>query len=164
MFIQQQPPEVFCKKIFLIIFATFTGKHLSFFLIKLGAATLLKKDFSVGGFFVNFAKFLATPFSENTSVRLLPSLYLKAKILGTTILKSICERLLLFLISERLILFPKPQQFKRAPKLYFTHYSCAVIILFDAGLCSLHFVALLFQICYRFSQIPLYSNLCSRIL
>ena len=45
-------------------------------------------------------------------MRLLPSVYLKAKILGTTILKSICERLPLFLISERLILFPKPYSLK----------------------------------------------------
>ena len=33
-------------------------------------ATLLKKDSSTGVFFVNFAKFLKTPFLQNTSGRL----------------------------------------------------------------------------------------------
>ena len=70
-------PEVFCKKGVPKNFAKFAGKHLcqSLFLIKLQAldlrpATLLKKRLWRRCFPVNFAKFLRTPFQQNTSGRL----------------------------------------------------------------------------------------------
>ena len=47
---QKQPPEVFCKK---------------------RPATLLEKDSGKGVFPLNFAKFLTTPFLQNTSGGLL---------------------------------------------------------------------------------------------
>ena len=71
---QKLLPEVFCKKSVLRNFAKFAGKHLrlSFFLIKLqGPATLLKRRLWRRCFSVNFAKFLRTPFLQNTSGRLL---------------------------------------------------------------------------------------------
>ena len=52
-------PEVFCKKGVLRNFAKFTGKHL-------WPATLLKKGLWHRCFPVNFAKFLRTPFLQNT--------------------------------------------------------------------------------------------------
>ena len=69
-------PEVFCKKNVLRNFERFTGKHLcqSHFFNKvagLRAATLLKKRFWHRCFPVTFAKFLRTPFLQNTSGRLL---------------------------------------------------------------------------------------------
>ena len=69
---QKQPPEVLYKKAGLENFAKFTGKHLckSLFLIKLqiSACNFTKKETLSP---VNFAKFLRTPFSQNTSGRLL---------------------------------------------------------------------------------------------
>ena len=55
---------VLWKKVFLKIFAKFTGKHLklSLFLIKLQPATLLKNRLWHRCFPVNFKKFLRTPF------------------------------------------------------------------------------------------------------
>ena len=58
-------------------FAKFTGQHLwqSLFFTKVAGlrpATLLKKGPWHRCFLVNFAKFLRTPFSQNTSRRLLP--------------------------------------------------------------------------------------------
>ena len=74
--IQKQPPEVFFKKGVLRSCAKFTGKHMcqSFSLNKdagLRPATLLKKRLWHRYFPVNFAKFLRTPFLQNTSGRLL---------------------------------------------------------------------------------------------
>ena len=68
--------EVFCKKGVLRNFAKFTGKHLCQSLIfnkvaGLRPATLLKKRLWHRCFPVNFAKFLRTPFLQNTSRRLL---------------------------------------------------------------------------------------------
>ena len=77
--IQKQPPEVFCKKSVFRNFPKFTGKHLylSLFFNKVAGlrpqpATLLKKRLWHRWFPVNFAKFLRTPFLQNTSGRLLP--------------------------------------------------------------------------------------------
>ena len=68
------------KKVVLRNFAKFTGKHLCqrLFLIKLQVlglrpATLLKKSLWYRCFPINFAKFLKTPFLQNTSGRLLLS-------------------------------------------------------------------------------------------
>ena len=67
-------PEVFCKRSVLRIFANFTGKHQcqTLFLIKvpdLRLETLLKKRLWHRCFPVNSAKFLRTPFLQNTSGR-----------------------------------------------------------------------------------------------
>ena len=78
-------PEEFCEKGVLRNFTKITGKHLcqSLFLIKLQAlglrpATLFKKRLWHRCFPVNFAKFLRTSFSQNTSRRLLlVSVYFK---------------------------------------------------------------------------------------
>ena len=64
------------KKDVLINFTIFTGKHLfqSFFFDKIAGlrpATLFKKRLWYRRFPVNFAKYLITPFSQNTSGRLL---------------------------------------------------------------------------------------------
>ena len=50
--VHKQPPEVFFKKDVLKNLANFTGKHLfwSIFLIKLGPATLPKRDPKTGVF------------------------------------------------------------------------------------------------------------------
>ena len=65
-------------------FAKFTGKYLcqSFFFNKVAGlpTTLLKKRLWHRCFPVNFAKFLRTPFLENTSGRLLLSIRRKFKI------------------------------------------------------------------------------------
>ena len=68
---------MFRKKGVLTNFAKFTGKHMcqSLFFNKvadLRVATLLKKRLWHRYFPVNFAKFLRTPFSQNTSGQLLP--------------------------------------------------------------------------------------------
>ena len=65
---QKQPSQVFCKKGVLRNIAKFTGKHLcqSLFFIKVAGLMLCHRCFSV-----NFAKFLTTPFLQNTSGRLL---------------------------------------------------------------------------------------------
>ena len=73
---EKQPPEVLCKKGVLRNFAKFTGKHLcqSLFFNKVAGlrlATSLKKRLWHSCFPVNFAKFLRTPFLQNTSGRLL---------------------------------------------------------------------------------------------
>ena len=63
-------PEVFYKKGVLRSFAKFTGKHLCqrLFLMKLQTwpATLLKKGLWRKCFPVNFARFLSTPFLQNS--------------------------------------------------------------------------------------------------
>ena len=69
---QKQPPEVLFKKGALRNFAKFTGTHLcqSLFFNKVAVlrhATLLKKRLWHRYFPVNFAKFLRTPFLQNTS-------------------------------------------------------------------------------------------------
>ena len=69
-------PDVFCKKGVLRSFTKFTEKQLrqSLFFNKvagLSSATLLKKRLWHRCFPVNFAKFLRTHFSQNTSERLL---------------------------------------------------------------------------------------------
>ena len=74
--VQKQPPECSVNKGVLRNFAKFTGKHLCqcrFFSKVAGRrpATLLKKRLWHSCFPVNFAKFLRTPFSQNTSGRLL---------------------------------------------------------------------------------------------
>ena len=71
---QQQPQKVFFKKGVLRNFAKLTGKRLCqslFFDKVVGPATLLKKRLWQRCFPVIFAKFLKTPFSQNTSGRLL---------------------------------------------------------------------------------------------
>ena len=69
------------KRVFLRNFAKFTGKHLcqSLFFNKitgLRTATLLKKRLLHRCFPVNFAKFLRTPFLQNSSGRLLLKVFL----------------------------------------------------------------------------------------
>ena len=69
---QKQSPEVFYKKGVLKNFTKLTWKHLcqSFFLNKVGGlrvATLLKKRLWHNCSPANFAKFLRTPFLQNTS-------------------------------------------------------------------------------------------------
>ena len=71
---QKQPPDVFCKNGILRNFAKWTGKRLCqrlFFNKIAGArsATLLKKSLWQRCCPVNFAKFLRTPFLQNTSGR-----------------------------------------------------------------------------------------------
>ena len=61
-------PKVFCKKGVLKNFSKFTGKHLC---QSLRPATLLKKRLWHRYFPVNFAKFVRTPFLQNSSGRLL---------------------------------------------------------------------------------------------
>ena len=73
---QKQPPEVFCKNIYSQKFRKIYRKHLyqSLFFNKVASlrpAILLKKRLWHRCFPVNFAKFLITPFSQNTSRRLL---------------------------------------------------------------------------------------------
>ena len=80
--IQKQPPEVVYKKCVLENFAKFTGKHLcqSVFFNKVAClrpATLLKKRLWHRCFPVNFEKFQGTPFSHNTSRRLLLEIPIK---------------------------------------------------------------------------------------
>ena len=75
IFLQKPLPEVFCKKGVLRNFAKFTGRPLrqSLFFNKvagLSPATLLKTSLWRKCFPVNFAKFLRTPFLQNTSGRL----------------------------------------------------------------------------------------------
>ena len=70
-FVQKQPPEVFCKKGVLKNFANFTGKHLCWSLFQ--ACSFIKKRLQQWCFPVKFTKFLRT-----------------------SILKNICERLILF--------------------------------------------------------------------
>ena len=107
---KSSPPEVFCekdvlenfagkqlcfhqrcsmKKGALRNFAKFTGKHLCQSLIfnkvaGLRPATLLKKRLWHRCFPVNFAKFLRTPFLQNTSGRLLLYFHVLAQFLYTT--------------------------------------------------------------------------------
>ena len=74
--VQKQPAEVLFNKRLPTNFAKFTGKHLgqSLFFNKvagLRSATLLKNRLSHSCFPVDFAKFLRTPFLQNTSGRLL---------------------------------------------------------------------------------------------
>ena len=73
---QKEPPEVFYKRSVLKNFAKFTGKYLcqSLFFNKVAGlrpATLLKKRLWHRCFPVNFAKFLGTPFLQNTSGQML---------------------------------------------------------------------------------------------
>ena len=70
--VRSSRPDVFCKKSNLRNFTKFTGKHLCqrlFFnkIADLRSATLLKKKLWHRCFPVNFAKFLRTPFLQNTS-------------------------------------------------------------------------------------------------
>ena len=74
--IRSSRPEVFCLKLVLRNFEKFTGKHTceSLFFNKVAGlrpATLLKKRLWHRCFLVNFANFLRTPFSHNTSRQLL---------------------------------------------------------------------------------------------
>ena len=77
-FVQKQPQEVSCKRGVLKNFVNFTGKHfcLSLFLIKLQACNFVKKRLQHSSFPVQLDKFLKT-----------------------SLLKSICERLFLFVVS-----------------------------------------------------------------
>ena len=77
-FVKKQPQEVFCKRGVLKNFVNFTGKHfcLSLFLIKLQACNFVKKRLQHSSFPVHLDKFLKT-----------------------SLLKSICERLFLFVVS-----------------------------------------------------------------
>ena len=63
---EKQPSEVFCKKGILRNLAKFTGKHLFF-----NKVAGLKKRLWHRCFPVNFARFLSTPFLQNTLRRLL---------------------------------------------------------------------------------------------
>ena len=69
---QKQPPEVFCKKGVLRNSAKFIWKHLcqSLFFNK-ETFNFVKKRLWHRFFPVNFVRFLKTPFSQNTSGRLL---------------------------------------------------------------------------------------------
>ena len=87
-FIQLDPkvrssfPEMSCKNGVLRKFAKFTGKHLcqSLFFNKVaGPATLLKKRLWHRCFPVNFANFLRTLFSQNTSGVCLRKVHVKKK-------------------------------------------------------------------------------------
>ena len=74
--VKDSRPEVFCKKGVLWNFSKFTGKHLyqSLFFNRvagLRAVTSLKKRLWHRCFPISFAKFLKTPFLQNTSRRLL---------------------------------------------------------------------------------------------
>ena len=76
MVIQKQSPEVFYKKDVLKNSAKFTGKLMcqSLFLNKVAGirpATLIRKRLWHSCFPVNFAKYLRTPFLQNTPGRLL---------------------------------------------------------------------------------------------
>ena len=78
--VQKQPPEVFCKKVVLRNFVKCKGKHMCQSLLfnkvaGLRSATLLKKRLWQKCFPLNFAKFLGTPFLQNTSWRLLLVVY-----------------------------------------------------------------------------------------
>ena len=69
-YVRSSRPDLFCEKGVLRNFAKFTGKHLcqSLFFNKVaGAANLLKKRLWHRCFPMNFAKFLRTPFLQNTS-------------------------------------------------------------------------------------------------
>ena len=98
-FIRRQPSEVFCKRGVLRTFAKFTGKHLCqsiffnkrkkgkiFFDKDLRPATLLKKILWHRCFPVNFAKFLRTPFLQNTSGRLLLFIVTQRRLFATVML------------------------------------------------------------------------------
>ena len=75
--LQKQPPEVFWKKVVLSNFSKFTGKHLcqSLFFNKAAGFSLWKERLWHRCFYVNFVKFLRTTFLQNTSGRLLLSLW-----------------------------------------------------------------------------------------
>ena len=70
--LQKQPPEVFYKKVILKNFTKFTGKqHLCQSLLLNKVAGLRPKRLCHRCFPVNFAKFLRTPFLQNTFGQLL---------------------------------------------------------------------------------------------
>ena len=75
--LQKQPPEEFWKKGVLSNFVKFTGKHLcqGLFLNKVTGFSFGKGRLWHRCFHVNFVKFLRTPFLQNTSERLLLSLW-----------------------------------------------------------------------------------------
>ena len=84
--LQKQPPEVFYKERCSYKFRKINRKHLcqSLFLNKVAGlrpATILKKKLWHRCFPVNLAKFLGTPFLQNTSGRLLLLLQIKADFL-----------------------------------------------------------------------------------
>ena len=70
-------PEMFYKKAVHRNFAKFTGKHLSqsLFFNKVASFSLWKERLWHRCFHVNFVRFLRTPFLQNTSGRLLLSLW-----------------------------------------------------------------------------------------
>ena len=75
-YLEKQPPEVSVRKGVLRSFVKITGKHLSVFFNKvvglsLRPAPLLKTRPWHRCFLLNFARFLRTPFLQNTSGRLL---------------------------------------------------------------------------------------------
>ena len=76
--ITEAATNVFYEEGALKNFTRFTGKHLcqSLFFNKTGSATLLKKRIWHRCFPVNFIKFLRIPFLQNTSGRVLLSLWL----------------------------------------------------------------------------------------
>ena len=76
--ITEAATNVFYEEGALKSFTRFTGKHLcqSLFFNKTGSATLLKKRIWHRCFPVNFVKFLRIPFLQNTSGRVLLSLWL----------------------------------------------------------------------------------------
>ena len=76
-------PEVFCKKGVLRFFPKFTGKHLCESLV---FNKVVKKRLWHRCFPVNFAKFLRTPFLQNTSERLLLNRGLELLHLGHQVL------------------------------------------------------------------------------
>ena len=107
---------VICEKGVLRNFEKFTGKHLcqSLFFNKaagLRPATLLKKRLWHRCFLVNFSKFLKTPFSQNTSGRLL--------------LMRIWKTILFSLLLQINYFYSLPERFKHAAnkhrKLNFCH-------------------------------------------
>ena len=81
--LQKQPPEVFCKKR-----CSYTAP-----------ATLLKKGLWHRCFPVNFAKFLRTTFSQNTSARLLLELAVKENCVEKTCGSHSFSRMLFVLVE-----------------------------------------------------------------
>ena len=87
VFLQKQPPEVFCKKSVLRNFTKFTKKHLF----------LLKKRPQHRCFPVNFAKFLRTPFLQNTSGRLLFAVFTRS---GQIIFRIFWKYIIIIFLSN----------------------------------------------------------------
>ena len=114
------------RKGFLRNFSKFTGKHLCQNLFLNKVATLLKKRLWHRSFPVNLAKFLGTPFSQNTSGQLLLNIRCKELFLITLLLQKIktflqntSGRLLLNIRSKELSITALILPENRIKSLYF---------------------------------------------